>query len=40
MSTLTVTPETPVALAARSEKLSFPRLVRAEWIKFTTLRST
>ena len=40
MSTLTVTPEAPVALATRSEKLSFPRLVRAEWIKFTTLRST
>lgn len=40
MSTLTATPESPVATPVRRERLSFARLVRAEWIKFTSVRST
>ncbi|WP_194420026.1 ABC transporter permease [Microbacterium abyssi] len=41
MSALTDAPVIPAPkTAASSTHLSFPRLVRAEWIKFTTLRST
>lgn len=41
MSTATLTPEAPALTPqTQSGRVSFLRLVRAEWIKFTSLRST
>lgn len=45
MTTLTAHPQSPSPVDAverdsSAYRLSFPRLMRAEWIKFTTLRST
>ena len=47
MSTATLTPSVPepvdgpaITPSTQDGRLSFPRLVRAEWIKFTSLRST